>query len=93
MDYSFRMFEDNKEVSFDNFSYNELESICDKLMSLLDIDDNQITYDGDDDEKIILKNIDYEKIKNYLNKKKQVTLSQYGVKPWGKIEFLFEVIN
>ena len=90
VNYKFRMFENNVEVSFDNFSGQELSSITDKLLIMLNIDDDQIVFSGENEEKIIVKNVEYNKIKNYVNKKTTVKLEQYGVYPWGKVEFLFE---
>ena len=90
MDYNFRMYENETEVSFEYFSGSEISSIVDKLVSLLDIENNQIQFVGEEEEEIILKNVEHKNIKNYVNKKTQVTLTQYGINPWGKVEFLFE---
>jgi hypothetical protein len=93
MDYNFRMFENNVEVSFDNFSGQEISSISDTLCAMLNIDDNQIVFTGDDDEKITIKNVVADKMKKWLNKKNPVVLEQYGVNAWGKVEFLFEPLE
>ena len=71
LNYKFRMFEDGKEKSFEYFSGQEISSITDEISKMLDIEDNQIQFVGEDDEKIILKNVEYNKIKNYVNKKPQ----------------------
>jgi hypothetical protein len=92
MDYNFRMFENEIELSFEYFSGSEIASIVDRLLLLLDINNNQIQIVGEEEEKIILKNVEYKKINNYVNKKTQVTLIQYGINPWGKVEFLFEEV-
>jgi len=93
MDYNFRLFENNFEVSFDNFSGEEISSITDTLSAMLDINDDQIVFYGDYDEKITIKNVVAENMKKWLNKKTPVVLVQYGVNAWGNVEFLFEPLE
>lgn len=85
------MYENNAEVSFNMFSGQELSSIIDTLCTMLDIEENQIIFCGDDDEKINVKNV--EKMKKKLNQKFPVVLQQYGVSTWGYVEFLFEQVE
>ena len=92
------MYENGDQISFDNFSGQEMASITDYLVSMLNIDEYDIYYTGDDDEKMFIKNINYNNKmignkKNYpLNKKIPAKLKQYGLSEWGKVEFMFKLV-
>jgi hypothetical protein len=81
-----RIFENNIESKFNEFSGQELQSIQDKLYFYFNILPENMKYIGSDDEELFIENTD---LSIKINTKIQVTLSQYGVNPWGKVEFMF----
>ncbi len=95
------IYEDDNQGSFDRYSGNELSSITDYLVGMLGIEEENIQYRGDEDERMVIRNMKYNNstktIGNGRNQypvdqKIHAKLQNYGVNQWGKIEFMFKVV-
>ena len=85
------MYENDKKYSFSQLSGNELNAIIEIIELKFNHNNCNISYDGDDNDYMILRNIDVNNMKKYMNKKILVNPQQFGVNPWGKVELYFEL--
>jgi len=74
-------------------SGQELSSIVDTISTILDIEDTQVTFYGENEEFLYVKNVEEKRIQRLLEVRTPVVLKQYGITPWGKVEFLFYAVN
>ena len=95
------MYENGKQITFDQVSGNEYQSITATLGAMLDVYDTDIYSSGEDDEKLFVKNVKYinqmgagvgSGLRKYpLDEKISVKLSNWGVNEWGNVEFIFKL--
>jgi hypothetical protein len=91
MDVIFRMFEKGKEISFEYISGNDMDAITDTLYTKYNIEYKQISFVGENEEKIIIHGIDDKIVP--LGKKIPIKLPNNGQRTWTNVEFLFKEKN
>jgi len=95
------VYENDKQITFDQLSGNEYQSITSTLAAMLDVYENDIYSSGEDEQELFVKNVKYEYInhigyavarKYTIDTKIPVKLSNWGVNQWGNVQFLFKLV-